>query len=190
MASASNTADSAALNKNKEQVEVTLDRLLTGFKEKAQLKLQICIRRQSQKAQLDEVLVCNDLETNIAPGSGLPVVPQSAAELALLAAENNSKLTTCEQLVTAFGNTQKARDALNACLESEQKLLSQLDHPVQHSLQLSLQAVTLAATNLRLDDPQREQRQTEMLLRCTVTLYLAFAVLALIPHVCGSLSFT
>lgn len=127
------------------------------------------MRRQSQKAQLEGVSVSNELQTLAAAASGSTVVPQSIAELATLVEDNNSKLTSCGQLVTAFEETQKARDTLHACLEREQELLNKLDHPVQHSLQLSLQVVNTAATKMRLDDPQREQRHTEMLLRCTVT---------------------
>ena len=170
MAAVSSTADSAALQKSKEQVESTLDKLLTGFKETACMKLTLCERRLAQKVQLEGVLaVTSDLPAPAAPASGLASVPQSAAELASFVADNGSKLTSCQRLVTAFEKTKKARDALQACLEEEHQLLNELDKPVQHSLQLSRQAVNLAATKLRLDDPQREQWHTEMLLRCTTS---------------------
>ena len=96
MASASSTADSAVLQKIKEQVESTLDKLLTGFKEKACIKLTLCERRQAQKVQLEGVLaVSSDLPAAAAPASGLSSVPQSAAELASFVADNDSKLTSC-----------------------------------------------------------------------------------------------
>ena len=129
-------------------------------------------RRQAQKTRLENGLqvlaVNNKLHTLAATASGMVCAPQSAAELATLVADNNSKLTSCWQLLTAFQETQRARDAFQACLEREDELLNGLDKPAHHSLQLSLQAVDSAATKLRLDDPQREQRHTEMLLRCTV----------------------
>ena len=95
-------------------------------------------------------------------------MPQTGGELASLVADNNSKLASCQQLVRAFKETQTARDALQACLEREHKLLVALDEPVHNALQLSWQAVDIAAAKLRLDDPQREQRHTEMLLRCNI----------------------
>ena len=171
MATASSTADSAAsatLQKSKEQIHTTLDQLLTSFKEKAHVKLTLCMRRQAQKAQLEAVLVSNQLQTPTSAASGSAVAPQSATEIATLVADNNSKLTSCQQLVTAFGETQKARDRLQACLQEEQKLVKELSKPVHDSLQRSLQVIKIAATKLRLDDPQREQRHTEMLLRYTV----------------------
>ena len=118
------------------------------------------MRQQAQKAQLETVLVSNHLQTPASAASGSAIVPQSATGTATLVADNNSKLTSCQQLVTAFGETQKARDRLQACLEREQKLLKELSKPVHDSLQRSLQVIKMAATKLRLDDPQREQRHT------------------------------
>ena len=133
------------------------------------MKLMLCMFRQAQKAQFQGVLVSNQLQTLAPATSGLAVVPQSAAEVATLVEDNNSKLTSSQQLVTAFDETQKARDTLQACLWREQKLLEELSKPVHDSLQQSLQVINMVATKLPLEDPQREQRHAEMLLRYTVT---------------------
>ena len=91
-------------------------------------------------------------------------MPQSRAELASLVADNSSKLASCRRLVTAFRQTHEARVALQACLEREQERLKEMEKPMHQSLQLSLQAIKLAAMKLQLDDPVREQRHTEMML--------------------------
>ena len=192
LASGPSIAGSAFLQRNKEQVETTLDKMLTAFTEKACAKLTVCEYRQAQKTRLESSLqqfaFNNEVQSFAAPASGLTPVPQSAAEVATLVANNNSKLMSCQQLATAFEETQKARDALHVCLEREQRLLNELEESVQHSLQLSLQVVNTAATRLRLDDPQREQRHTEMLLRYTVTgaLFRLLLCLACIECLCSS----
>ena len=171
MASASSTADSAALQDNKEQVEGKLDRLLTGITETSDTKLKLCESRQAQKTCLENSMqllaVKSELQTLAATTSGLAPPPQSSAELAKLAIDNSSKLASCWRLVRAFQKSQRARDTLQACLEVEHELLNEMDKPVRHSLQTSLQAVEMVSTNLALEDPQMEQRHTTLLLRCT-----------------------
>ncbi|KAL3146451.1 hypothetical protein ABBQ32_003126 [Trebouxia sp. C0010 RCD-2024] len=158
LASASSTADSAALQKRKEQMEITLDKLLTDFKDKAHAKLSLCERRQAQKTHLDSsmrvpaVKDCNELNSVATATSGLVPVPQSGAELA----DNSSKLAACQRLATAFQKSHQARDALQACLEREQELLNEIDQPMHQSLQLSLQVIKMAAMSLQSDDPVRE----------------------------------
>ncbi|KAL3141873.1 hypothetical protein ABBQ32_004534 [Trebouxia sp. C0010 RCD-2024] len=65
----------------------------------------------------------------------------------------------------AFQETHKARDALQACLDIEDELLNEVADRVQHSLQSSLQAAQVVAAKLQVDDFEREQRHTEVLLR-------------------------
>ena len=189
LASASSTADLAALQTTKEQVESTLGKLLTDFKDSAHAKLSLCERRQAQKAHLDNsmqepaVKYCNELNTIAAPISGLAPVPQSRAELASLVADNSSKLASCQRLVTAFRQTHEARVALQACLEREQERLNEMEKPMHQSLQLLLQVIKLAAMKLQLDDPVREQRHTEMLLRWA-SLHPAVLVTSNSCHLC------
>lgn len=70
----------------------------------------------------------------------------------------------------AFQETHKARDALQACLDIEDELLNEVADRVQHSLQSSLQAAQVVAAKLQVDDFEREQRHTEVLLRCGLLL--------------------
>ena len=70
--------------------------------------------------------------------------------------------------MAAFEATKQAREQLQACLEQEQSLLNELQDPLYLCLQQSVQILQSTTNKLRLDNPQREQRHSEVLIRCGV----------------------
>jgi len=125
----------------------------------------LCQQRQKHNASLQKVLQA--AEASAASKTELATSSQHWS-LEHAKGENTRQLTACERLVTAYAATKCAREQLQACLEEESKVLNELHDPVHLCLQQSVEILHTTADQLRGDDPQREQRHTEMLIRYVI----------------------
>ena len=150
------------LIKGKEKAEQDLKELLAGFKQHAQSKIDLCQERQQHKVSLQKVLQAAE-----ARGASKIKFATSSEQWSLEHAkhQNSSQMTACQCLVTAYAASKRAREQLQACLEEELKVLNELHDPVHLCLQQSVRILHTTADQLQGDDPQREQRYTEMLIR-------------------------
>ena len=155
----------ADLVKDKEKAEHDLKTLLASFKQHAQRKIDLCQRRQKHNASLQEVL-----QAAAASATSKSELATSSQQWSLEHAkgENTTQITACQRLVTAYAATKHAREQLQACLEEESKVLNELHDPVHLCLQQSVEILHTSAGQLRGDNPQREQRHTEMLIRYVI----------------------
>ncbi len=146
----------------KESAELRIKTLLAEFKQLAQSKIDHCMLRLCQKDSIQQSLADAALVT-----AGISEMVESSQQWTVEQAtgHNNDQLTACQQLIATFEATRQAKEQLQACLEQEQTLLNELQDPVNVCLQQTTQILRSTVDKMRLDDPQREQRHTEMLFR-------------------------
>ncbi len=141
----------------------------------------MCQQRQKHNASLQEVLQAAE-----ASATSKTELATSSQEWSLEHAkgDNTSQMTACQRLVTAYAATKRAREQLQACLKEESKFLNELHQPVHLCLQQSIEILHTTADQLRRDDPQREQRHTEMLIRYVIgSCYLLLLQFTHLSHV-------
>jgi len=154
--------------KDKEKAEHDLNTLLASFKHHAQRKIELCQQRQKHNASLQKVLQA--AEASAASKTELATSSQQWS-LEHAKGENTRQMTACQRLVTAYAATKCAREQLQACLEQESNVLNELHDPVHLCLQQSVDILHMTAGQLRGDDPQREQRHSEMLIRYVINYF-------------------
>lgn len=152
----------AELVKQKESAEQAIAGLLSRIRTKTQLKLQLAIQRQEQQASILSCLMTSQEQFANSPSSSSLAASLSVADVKQ---HNSTQLQASSALSAAFADTQKARNHLQQCVEAEKTLLSVLKTPLQQAVAQSFQLVQLTASTLQNEDPARELRHTEMMLR-------------------------
>ena len=148
--------------KEKETAEQAVTTLLGRIKTCAQQKLHLARRRQQQK---ENMLSCLLKQQQQFPNIACSSSTTASLSVADVKAQNSINLQSSHALLAAFANTQKARDCLLQCLKAETGLLASLETPLQQAFAQSLQLVHFTRIALQKEDPQRECRHTEMMLR-------------------------
>ena len=161
--SSDQSTDSIALTQSKEAAEQAIEQLLEKAKANLRHKLQLTNKRQQQKEYVLEPLLharqtFADLHSSCSPASW-------AESVSAVRERNAVHLQASLALAAAFKETQEAKACLQQCLQKEQSLLDCLEGPLQLAVGQSLQLVQSTASMLQQDNPQRELRHTEELLR-------------------------
>lgn len=126
-------------------------------------KLDVTTQRQQQKDQVLQCLLAADRDfADLPSGSAHSAATESATAVQ---SQNATQLQASLALVAAYKATANARAHLQQCLEAEHKLLRSLEDPLQQCLAQSVQLMRSTADTLQQENPQRELRHTEMLLR-------------------------
>lgn len=152
-----------ALAQEKDAAEQAIESLLTEVRKNIFQKLELTKTRQQQK---DKVLGClRAAEEGFADLPSRSSHSTEAPSAAGTQAQNATQLQASLALFAAYRATADARAHLQQCLQDEQKLLTSLEAPLQHCLAQSVLLMRSTADALQQEDPQRELRHTEMLLR-------------------------
>ncbi len=149
--------------KGKERAEQSIRPLLAKFRQHAQEKIVLC-----QDHQLHNSSILQGVAAGKAELTGVSDLAATSERwpFAHVKERNYEQLAGFELMLVAFKATERAREQLQACLRQELTLVEELYKPVELGLQQSMQILQTTADKLQLHDPQREQRHTEMLLRC------------------------
>ena len=150
------------LGQQKAVAEQAVAALLKEAEACIDLKLHLTQKRQQQKES-----ILSSLQSARQHFASVPS-PSSACEtpsVAEVTSYNNVQLDASKALTRAFDDTQKAQDHLQHCLQREKALLTSLGWPLQQGMARSAQLVQQAADALQMEDPERELRHTQMMLR-------------------------
>ena len=162
--------DSAVLQlpQEKQSAEQEVVKLLKKGKAAAERKLELCEERHRQK----ELMTSLDLtDSNLPPTKDSPSAPQdgsasaSAADCDNVESSNEKQLSACKRVLLAFKATKAAHLELQKCLAAEEKLLHELQGPLQEAAAQTRQLINRTAEQFRNSEPRREQRHAEMLIR-------------------------
>lgn len=151
-----------SLTQQKEVAEQAVAALLQEARTSIEHKLQLTQKRHQQKASISSSMRSAKQQFAHVPSSSSA---SEALPIADIRSYNESQLQASLTLFTAFDETKKARDHLQQCLEREKALLTSLEAPLQQGLAQSVQLVQHVADALETEDPLRELRHTEMMLR-------------------------
>ena len=88
-----------------------------------------------------------------------------AADCDDVESNNEEQLSACKRVVLAFKATKAAHLELQKCLAAEEKLLQELQGPLQEAAAKTRQLINRTVEQLRNSEPRREQRHAEMLIR-------------------------
>ena len=147
----------------KEAAEQDIVDLLSKTQASIGDKMQLTIALQQQK---DSVVSC--LRSAVQQFASVPRTSLTATSPPFITVKQHAEaqLQASKGLVAAFADTQKARDQLQQCLEKENALLVSLHADLPQALAQSVQLVHQVADALQQEDPQRELRHTQAMLRC------------------------
>ena len=153
----------AVLAEEKEEAEQGIEVLLAEARKSIAHKLQLTKQRQQQKEDVLKCLMAARQDFADLPSSSSHA--EEAESPTTIQAQNATQLRASLALLTAYRATEDAGARLQQCLQEEQILLECLEIPLQQSLGQSVQLIQFTADALQQEDPHRELRHTEMLLR-------------------------